>query len=269
MPHFGSNLVDEEGVRLMLDWISSMPAPDSANAEPWNWDQFERMLQTIPDAPKSARNAAIDRHLSSTANALRVARAVQEPAFDAALKRQFIARAAAHPRPETRDLFERFLPEDQRAKRLGTSFDPNVVLSRNGDAARGRNVFFRESVQCINCHRLEDRGRELGPDLSKIGAKYTRAQLLEHLTSPSKFIDPKFIAFEIETADDESISGFILKRTEKSVTLKTINAETVTLTRGEYVSIRPSAISTMPLDILQSLTAEEAADLLAFLGTLK
>ena len=269
MPHFGSNLVDQEGVRLMLDWISAMPAPEFTKAQPWNWDQFERMLQTLPDGPKAARNAAIDQHLSDTANALRLARAVQEPAFAAQLKQELIARAATHPKPETRDLFERFLPEDQRAKRLGTSFDPSVVLSKQGDASRGRQVFFRESVQCINCHRLENRGRELGPDLSKIGAKYPRAQLLKHLTEPSKFIDPKFIAYEIETKDDESLSGFIVKRTEKALTLKTVNAETVTIKRGDYVSIRPSTISTMPFGILQSLTTQEAADLLTFLGTLK
>ncbi len=269
MPHFGSNLVDEKGVRLMLDWISAMPAPDAATAQPWNWKQFKRVLQTLPDAPTATRNAAIDQHLSDTANALRLVRAVQEHDFNAALKKELIARAAAHPKPETRDLFERFLPEEQRAKRLGTSFDPQVVLSLKGDASRGRNVFFRESVQCINCHRLDNRGRELGPDLSKVGAKYPKAQLLEHLTAPSQFIDLKYAAFEVETTDDESISGFIVNRSEKVITLKTLNAETITFKRGDIASIRQSAISTMPLGILQSLTAAEAADLLAFLETLK
>ena len=261
MPHFGSDIVDEKGVRLMLDWISGMSSDKTAD-----WKELENELRSLA---KDSNDDAIEQRLAKTSDALRLIRAFQEPGFDARLRQRLIASAARHPRSEVRDLFERFIPEDQRVQRLGTSFDHRLVLEKKGSPAKGRAIFFRESLQCINCHRLDGKGRELGPDLSRIGEKYPLEQLLEHLTEPSRFIDPKFIAYEIETTDDESVSGFILKRTEQGVTLKTVNAETVEFTRSAIASIRPSTISTMPLGILQSLTAQETADLLAFLKTLK
>ncbi len=254
MPHFGSSVVDEEGLRLMLDWIAGMQGP--ASRPSWTLPSF-------------SGDDAVNEYLADTSNALRAIRAMREPGFDGSLKQKLIDRGAAQPNPEVRDLFERFLPDERRARRLGTSFASATVLSRKGDIGRGRAVFFHESLQCVNCHRVQGRGRELGPDLGRIGAKYTASQLLEHITQPSKFIDPQFVAYEAETRDDASVTGFLVKRTATMVVLKNVNAELIELPRSEVVTLRPSAISTMPVGILQALTADEAADLLAFLGSLK
>jgi putative heme-binding domain-containing protein len=269
MPHFGSSVVDDQGLRLMFDWIEKMPAPAGSSGLKWDPVKFDRMLNALRDGSPRAVAAAIDRHLSDSANALRVIRALQEKSFDPALRRLLIARGAAHPKLEIRDLFERFLPKEQRTQRLGLSFAPKQVLDLTGDATRGKAVFLRESVQCVNCHRLEGRGRELGPDLREIGGKYSREQLLEHLTQPSKFIDPKYVAYNVETSDDESYAGFLVERTDEIVVLKTLNGEVVKLSRRDIGPLRSSAISTMPAGILQALTANEAADLLAFLESLK
>ena len=50
-------------------------------------------------------------------------------------------------------------------------------------------------MQCRNCHRIDGKGIDLGPDLSKIGKKYERAKLLETIlaalgsASTRKFLD--------------------------------------------------------------------------------
>lgn len=64
----------------------------------------------------------------------------------------------------------------------GDEFKPPVFQA---DANRGREVF---QQQCINCHRAGTEGRELGPELTKIGASQTADYILESILSPSAVI---------------------------------------------------------------------------------
>ena len=55
-----------------------------------------------------------------------------------------------------------------------------------GEASSGREIF--RSQPCIQCHRVGREGREIGPDLTKIGASQTPDYILESLFSPSAVI---------------------------------------------------------------------------------
>ena len=57
-------------------------------------------------------------------------------------------------------------------KKFGASLPPGRQIALKGEAARGEKVFFSEgSAQCFQCHRVRDRGRDFGPDLSRSGQK--------------------------------------------------------------------------------------------------
>jgi putative heme-binding domain-containing protein len=169
-----------------------------------------------------------------------------------------------------RDLFERFLPEEKRVKKLGTSIDPASILTLQGDAAAGRRLFFQEgAAQCAQCHRLENQGRDFGPDLSLVGRKYDRSQMLEHLLKPSLFIDPAYINHSVETRDEASYTGFVTRRTPDEIVLKNVEAQEVRLPSARIKQITTSEISAMPEGLLQTLTAQQAADLLEYLTTLR
>ena len=57
------------------------------------------------------------------------------------LKHDVAAIARTSPSVEVRDLFERFIPESERVKRLGDVIDRASILSLSGDAGRGKSVF--------------------------------------------------------------------------------------------------------------------------------
>jgi putative heme-binding domain-containing protein len=46
-------------------------------------------------------------------------------------------------------------------------------------------VFARPDVACITCHRINDKGADLGPALSEIGAKLGKDALYEAILDPS------------------------------------------------------------------------------------
>ena len=239
MPHLGSRLVDDRGVQLIHDWIA----------------QLGRSLPlAIPDAPTSVAAA--------------LALSCSLPDCPPSKREAVLAQIRKSTNPLITDLFERFLPEDQRRKALGGTIRPEVILALNGDPTRGRTLFAQEGgAQCHACHVAEKVGRDLGPDLTQIGKKFTREQMLEHLLQPSLAIEPQFIGWCLET-ESETLTGLIVEKTESELVFKDAQGQR-RFKLSDVARLEPQKISLMPEGLLQGLTPQEAADLLAYLESLK
>jgi putative heme-binding domain-containing protein len=274
MPYIGSTEVDREGIELIAQWIAQMPAPspvpaDALAAQRRAGEQadLERLRH---DAQPQNQNDAIDRLLSTTRGALVLLRAVDAKRLTPAASALAIAKGTGHAVAVIRDLFERYLPASQRVKRLGTMVDAAQLLKLPGDAARGKRVFFyTEGVACRNCHRIGRDGVELGPDLTTIGKKYDRTQLLESILEPSKRLDPPYVTYLAETHDGRVLSGLLVERNEREVVLKDAQNKVVRLPRADVAQLVTQQQSLMPELLLRDLTAQQVADLLAYLGSLK
>jgi putative heme-binding domain-containing protein len=315
MPHIGSEVVDERGLRLIHDWIRRVPirkderllvrrlreldeptvlarekaqhgrsveraaramAGAGGREKPTDNDLLEARAQVRQRAEVAAkarareRADAIGRLLSSTSSALVLAEALGRDQMPASVRGQVLAAAQKRSDPAVRDLFERFLPDELRAKRLGSVIKPEQILSLKGDAERGRKLFFESSVlQCVKCHRIGKVGGAVGPDLSDIGKKATRAQILESLLEPSKKIDPQWVAYLLETTDGKLYTGLLKSRTDREVVLRGIDDKDVHVKAAKVERLTPLAKSLMPELLLRDLTAQQAADLLEMLSSLK
>jgi putative heme-binding domain-containing protein len=201
---------------------------------------------------------------------LLLAQAITENRIPDAVRPQVLAAAMARPESQVRDLFERFIPDEQRVKRLGNLIKPEQILCLKGDAGRGRELFFKMAgLQCANCHRVGDTGSTLGPDLTLIGKKYSRAQLLESILEPSKSIDPKYVAYMLETTEGQVHTGLLAEKSPLQVVLKTVGDKEVRIPAGRVATLQPQKSSLMPERLLRDLTAEQAADLVEFLSSLR
>jgi putative heme-binding domain-containing protein len=262
MPHIGSEAVDEKGVRLIRAWIASLAAtpcdPSAAEAR-------SKALASL-DRVGSGEVAECGPLLATTSGALDL-RAKLDLLPDG-VRTEAIRRALELPPGGIRDLFEPFEPPSQRRERLGLSIRPEKILALKGDAERGRKMFAGTAVQCSKCHRVQAGPDTLGPELSKIGAKYNRAQILESILEPSKTIDPKFAGVIVRTTAGDVLSGIVVERTDAELVLR--DAEKVTRLPARSVDrVVPQQKSLMPEGLLQHLTAQEAADLVDYLGSLR
>jgi putative heme-binding domain-containing protein len=233
--------------------------------------QANEAVQAVSRAKARAamRAEVIHRLLDSTSSALLLARALGEDRLPASVRREILTTALALRSPQVRDLFERFVPDDQRTRRLGSVIKPEQILVRKGDAQRGRRLFFQSAgLQCINCHRVAGTGSTLGPDLSQIGKKYTRAQILESILEPSKSIDPKYVTYLVETTDGKVHTGLLAAKTEREVVLRTVEDKEVRIPARKLATLAPQQKSLMPDLLLRDLTPEQAADLVEFLASL-
>lgn len=269
MPHAGSNVIDLPGLDLIHEWIRSLPAePDRpSSVTTAQRDALERLTKA---ATPAARSSEIDTLLASTSSALYLLRAIDTRRISAVARDEVVAAARKHPAATVRDLFERFVPESERVKRLGNSIKPAAILALPGDANRGREFFLRNSgVQCRNCHRVGKEGTEVGPDLTQIGKKLDRAQLLESILEPSKRIDPAYVTHTLETTGEVVYSGILVKKTPTEVVLRDAQAKLITVPANEVARLVPAPKSLMPELLVRDMTAEQVADLLAYLASLK
>ncbi|MEW6159857.1 MAG: PQQ-dependent sugar dehydrogenase, partial [Verrucomicrobiota bacterium] len=273
MPRLGSGMIDQAGVQLIFDWISSMPIESKGSEEQRaEWLRTQRALVQSLRSDVSSVNSAktasakIDRALESTSGALLLLREIDQETIPPSARDRIIEKGTTHPDLLVRALFERFLPEEKRSRKLTPDFKFEEVLDHKGNTDRGRAIFFQTGgVQCYQCHQVRGEGRAFGPDLSAIGKKYSRAQLLEHLAHPSRRIDPEFILYQIETKNDLLHTGFLLKKTADAIHLKAADLSELHIPVTEVQTMQPSQISAMPEGLLQNLTAQEAADLIEYL----
>jgi putative heme-binding domain-containing protein len=237
MPQLGSSTPDPNGLRVVWDWIASRP--------------FAPPAEPSVDTP---------------GRALHVAQAIDRGALIPTERERLVAAGLAHDDPLVRALFERHLPDDQRVATLGHVVDPNTVLALRGRPETGHAVATRAA--CLTCHRIGDEGRDFGPDLSAIGLRLSREQLLESLLEPSKTLPAAFTARSFELADGTLHTGFLLEPAGDSLRLRVASGDVVTFAKRDVRHESALPASLMPAGLLAELTAQEAADLVAYLQRL-
>ncbi|HVX10859.1 MAG TPA: PVC-type heme-binding CxxCH protein [Pirellulales bacterium] len=255
--------------KLLAD--SNPPVRQAALAALIDLQDWAAVRRVLNDArvDREAKVKATEQLVSSIAGALAMLRWIDSKTVPEELRKVAIAKAANHPDSNVRVLYEKFIPEDQRPKRLGAAIKPEEILALAGDAGRGREIFFHSSAaQCKNCHRIHNVGATTGPDLSQIGKKYERATLLETILNPSKAIAPEYIPYLLETVQGQVYAGFLVEKSDQRVVLKDAMGKLITVAAADVEVLEPQQKSLMPELVLRDVTAQDAADLLAYLTSL-
>jgi len=264
MPHIGAQLVDPAGVTLLQNWILQMDPPEDTGRlrAQRHKQQQQSSLLVRHSTDVVTRQQLADTLLDDTSGALALSLAIQQNPLDA----DFIAELVKDRELHIRDLFERYLSEDQKTERLGEIVNPDQILRLQGNVERGQQLFTQSvTVQCRNCHRLAGVGKQVGPDLADIGARLKKDKILESMLEPSRTIDPLFSSYVVETVDGRILTGLIKSRTDKQVVLVTLDAREVVLPLDQVELLVRQPKSLMPDLLLRDMTVEQVADLLAFL----
>jgi putative heme-binding domain-containing protein len=273
MPRIGSTEVDRAGVALIHDWLNQLPSGQTAGSEATAALSAANVLdlEQLRNAESATEYGAIlNRLLSTTTGAMLLLRSVDRGELSAAVVSATIETAARHSKSSVRDLFERFLAAEDRVKRLGSVVRPEQIQSLAGDPIRGRHLFLEtDGVSCRNCHRLEKRGKEVGPDLTAIGKRLTPELLLESILEPSKRIEQKYISYLAETKDGLVFTGLLVSKDENEVVLKDAQDKLLRIPAKTIEELVPQHTSLMPDLLFRDMTAQQIADLVAYLSSLK
>ena len=137
-----------------------------------------------------------------------------------------------------------------------------------GNASRGEQLFFGDG-QCSSCHEINGRGPPLAADLSEIGKRPPAAIQagIEHRPNArrSPFArNPRFV--EVTLLDGSQLKGLTKNEDTFSVVLQTLDGGLRLLDRRRIRTIVNSASDFDPTGLVQRLSADQKADLLAYLS---
>ena len=134
---------------------------------------------------------------------------------------------------------------------------------------KGRELFFGKKAACSTCHKIEERGGDIGPDLSRIGQIRGWRDLLESTLYPSSTIVNSFETHTIITRDGRPLTGIVRHETIDTVTLATAQLEEVSIRRSSIVRMEPTAVSLMPQGLDKNIGDDDFPHIIAFLKSLR
>ncbi|MEY2429872.1 MAG: hypothetical protein QOJ40_2757, partial [Verrucomicrobiota bacterium] len=137
------------------------------------------------------------------------------------------------------------------------------ALSLPGDAYQGRTIW---ANNCVICHYFRGEGNNVGPNLGALTDK-TPADFLTAILDPNAAVEPRFVAYNIETHDGRSLTGVVNAETATTLTLVQAGGTQEKILRSDLAEIRASGLSLMPEGLEQNMTPQDLANLIAYLNS--
>lgn len=141
-----------------------------------------------------------------------------------------------------------------------------VGLEGNRNFQNGRNMF--GAATCFACHRFNNEGGAVGPDLTSVAGKYSPRDLLEHILEPSKEISDQYGSTVFTLKDGGTVVGRIANMKEDTMMVCTNMMDPNNFTNvdvKQVVKTEESKISMMPAGLLFMLKEDDILDLMAYL----
>lgn len=135
------------------------------------------------------------------------------------------------------------------------------VVSRGGDAPRGKLVF---KEQCGKCHMHSGEGGKVGPELTGM-AVHPAHELLVHILDPNRSVEGNYRAYTVTTDNGRVVTGLLAAESKTAIEIVDAEGKRVAIQRSDIDEFQPSPNSLMPVGFEKQIKPEGFADLLAFL----
>ena len=167
--------------------------------------------------------------------------------------------------------------KSEAAKLLPPAAGPNSepfppmgeLLKLKGNAANGLKIVQRETSACLNCHRIADTGKDIGPALTEIGTKLGKDALMEAILDPNAGISFGFETHSVELKSGDEAYGLIVSETAEELSIKELTGVIKKIKKGDIASRKQLKTSVMPAGLQATMTPQEFADLVEYLSSLK
>jgi putative heme-binding domain-containing protein len=148
---------------------------------------------------------------------------------------------------------------DSNRREVVRRYEPALKLE--ADAPRGATLFARN---CQTCHARNDHGPKVGPDLISVAGR-SKEDLLVAILDPSREAAPDGLAVVVVTTQGQTLTGLLAGETPAAIRLRRAEGLEDVVSRSDIEAVRPTGRSLMPDGLEQVLTAQDIADLIAFL----
>jgi putative heme-binding domain-containing protein len=138
-------------------------------------------------------------------------------------------------------------------------------------AGKGRNFENgREAyaaTQCLQCHRLGNEGGAVGPDITAVTSRFSRADVLSSIIEPSKVVSEQYQNITVVKKGGDDVTGRLVEETDSKLVLvpNQLTGDKVEVKKSDVQSRSPSKLSPMPEALVNILSKDDILDLLAYI----
>ena len=153
---------------------------------------------------------------------------------------------------------------------VGKASIEDVLLAMQeieGDAEEGEAIYQRQG--CVACHSISADEAMKGPYMGQIGSIMNREQIAESILKPNASISQGFATYLLTTEDGETYRGFVTKSTSDITEIRNIAGQKFTINTSDIAERERLETSMMPAGLVNALSYEEFASLLAYLSQQK
>lgn len=181
---------------------------------------------------------------------------VSSTEVDARLRQQLLT----HRDAAIREQATKLLSNATTSSRSQVLTEYALAAQLTGDNERGKLIFTK---QCATCHRLQETGKHVGPDLTALTDKSPAAMLVAIL-DPNRAVEDKFRSYVAVTNDGRQFTGMITNETGNSITITGADAKEQTILRTDLDELLSTGKSLMPEGMEKELPPQDMADVVAF-----
>lgn len=163
---------------------------------------------------------------------------------------------------------QQLLQEYQQAKTADGVVAQYLETVSGGDAHMGKLFFFyNTTAQCIRCHVIGDFGSPVGPDLTDIGNRLTRYQLMEAMVAPGARVAPGFGRIRVTLSSGEIVEGQFSAESATTITVVTDAGDKKVIDRDDIELQQFFGSGMPPMGLM--LEKENVRDIVEFLANQK
>jgi putative membrane-bound dehydrogenase-like protein len=160
-------------------------------------------------------------------------------------------------------------PDSNKTSAVASTSDKRLVkpdiadiAELTGNAATGQLLF---KATCSRCHVHNQKGVDVGPELTNVQQQLDKAGLIESIVYPNASITPGYESWLISTTTGQTYYGFIASETAQSLVVKGVTGQKHTIPVSAVSNRRRFANSLMPSVQTMKLSQQQIADITAYL----
>jgi len=128
------------------------------------------------------------------------------------------------------------------------------IAIEEGNAARGKKLFYSSTSTCYACHDPPAGAAKLGPDLATMKKRITPEQLIDSVLRPSDLIEKEYAQVSVLTADGMLVTGVRVSENPKGITLRNLAMTEPQFIADEDIDeVIESKTSLMPANLVRLL----------------
>ncbi|WP_202911886.1 DUF7133 domain-containing protein [Arenibacter aquaticus] len=145
------------------------------------------------------------------------------------------------------------------------SIEDVMIALKNikGDPKKGKELF--KSQACFTCHSVSTSEVMKGPFMGQVGSIMNREQIAESILKPNASISQGFSTVQIQTKGGDNYVGFVTQESASDLTIRNIAGIATQLKKSDIAERKELETSMMPSGLVNALSYEEMASLVAYL----